>query len=127
MAWSSFSFVLCRFVYNSCVYSDIIIINFYDNSYVWSNCIDTEKRKKRDNPSESDTVDVSGNMIYARKESVVGIYFESSLQPLPVIGETSSGSYTVCNIQGNKTTQILNCTSDSIQADLVIFANAQIG
>ncbi len=72
-------------------------------------------------------MDVSGINIYARKESVIGIYFESSLPPLPVIGETSSGSYTVCNIQGTQTTQILNCTSDSIQADLVIFANAEIG
>ena len=97
-------------------------MHYYTISYVAD-----DKRKKRDDTEESHDIDVSDSGLYVRKGSFVGIYFENSNNPLPVIGKKNSGAFSVCYKQGLDTTLELNCTSDFIETNLVIFAEAQIG
>ena len=66
--------------------------------------------------------------LFARKGSVIGVYFEVHQFPLSVIGFLSgSGSkYMLCKHEGTRETNSLNCTS-SIIPNLVLFAKAGIG
>ena len=85
--------------------------------------INSDKRRKRD--LYSLTEGISG--IYIRKGTVIGVYFESGKKALPILGETNSGSYSLCELQGSIDTDSLDCTSNNIQNNLVLHAQATIG
>ncbi len=69
------------------------------------------------------------NNLYARKGSVIGVYFEANETPLSVIGQVTSpsSSYSVCRKEGTKISTVpINCTLNMVP-NLIIFAQAHIG
>ena len=85
--------------------------------------INSDKRRKRD--LDSLTEGISG--INIRKGTVIGVYFESGKKALPILGETNSGSHSLCKLQGSKDTDSLDCTLNKIENNLVLHAQAKIG
>ncbi len=80
-------------------------------------------------PTSAGTLtDNASNKLYVRKGAIIGLFFEPSVTPLPVIGNVSgSTNYTVCKLTGTKTgTTMINCTSNMI-SDLIIDAEMDIG
>ncbi len=87
-----------------------------------------DKRKKRNTADNRVDESFADDVILIRKDSVVGVYFESGETPLPAIGiPDDPGTYTVCIYQGSKSVSSpINCTS-LIQTNLLVHAEAQVG
>ena len=85
--------------------------------------INSDKRRKRNLDSLTEGI----SEIHIRKGTVIGVYFESEEYALPVLGKTTSGSHSLCKLQGSIDADSLDCTSNSIQDNLVLHAQAKIG
>ena len=85
--------------------------------------INSDKRRKRNLIPL--TEGISGK--YIRKGTVIGVYFESDKKALPILGQTNSGSHSLCELQESVDAASLDCTSNSIQYNLVLHAQAKIG
>ena len=65
---------------------------------------------------------------YIRKGAIIGIYFETGKNLLPVVGNMSPEYHHLCMIPGNEDDSSLDCTTDYVHTgNLVLHAQAKIG
>ena len=56
------------------------------------------------------------------------MYFKTNEEAMPIIGDPTAGTHSVCKYQGRiDNPSPINCTSSLIQTDIIIHAEGQIG
>ena len=84
------------------------------------------KRRKRD--STSGGISKTAGNVFVRKGAVIGVYFMTDETAMPIIGNATVGTHSVCKYQGDiDSSTPINCTSSLIQTDIIIHAKRWIG